>query len=51
MPLCYAAMNRHEEVVKILLGRDGVDPNKSEIGGRMPLWRAVANGHEGVVRN
>ena len=36
--------------MKILLGRDDIDPNKLDIAGETPLWRAAAHGHEGVVK-
>ena len=35
--------------MKILLGRDGVDPDKPDKGGRTPLWLAARDGREGVV--
>ena len=49
-PLAWAALNGHEGVVKILLGRDGVNPDKQDVSGRTPLLRAAMNGHEGVVK-
>jgi len=49
-PLNWAAHNGHEGVVKILLGRDDVNPGKPDIYGETPLWRAAHNGHEGVVK-
>jgi len=49
-PLSWAARNGHEGVVKILLGRDDVNPDKPDINGRTPLWLAAWNGHEGVVK-
>jgi len=36
--------------VKILLGRDDVNPDKPDNDGRTPLWRAAYCGHEGVVK-
>ena len=39
-------MNGHEEVVRILLERDDVDPNKPDVCGRTPLLWAAANGQE-----
>jgi len=36
-------------VVKILLGRDDVNPNKPNYTGRIPLTQAIQKGHEGVI--
>ena len=49
-PLAWAARNGHEEVVKLLLGRDDIDPNKPDEEGQTPLMLAALNGHEEVVR-
>ena len=49
-PLTWAAENGHEEVVKILLGRDDLDPNKPGEYGQTPLLWAARNGHQGVVK-
>ena len=49
-PLGWAAHNRHEGVVKILLGRDDVDADKPNNSGRTPLSCAASSGHEGVVK-
>ena len=49
-PLVWAALKGHEGVVKILLGRDDVNPDKPDNGNRTPLWWAAANGYEGVAR-
>ena len=49
-PLAWAAHNGHEEVVKILLGREEVDPDKLDLDGHTPLSLAAWNGHEGVVK-
>ena len=49
-PLAWAAKNGHEGVVKILLGRDDIDPNKPGDDGQTPLLWAARNGHQGVVR-
>jgi len=49
-PLAWAAHNGHEEVVKILLGREEVDPDKLDLDGHTPLSLAAWDGHEGVVR-
>ena len=48
-PLVWAAHNGHEEVVKILLGQEEVNPDKPDIEGQTPLTYAAWNGHEGVV--
>ena len=45
-PLCRAAVEGHEGVVKILLGWDGVDPNQLYTA----LSWAVSEGHEGAVK-
>lgn len=34
---------------RVLLGREGVNPNKQEDGGRAPLWWAALNGHVGAT--
>jgi len=49
-PLLWAAKNGHEEVVKILLGRDDVNPEKPGQYEKTPLCYAAKNGHEGVVK-
>jgi len=49
-PLWWAAMNWHEEVVRILLGQSKVNPQCADEDGRTPLSRAAGNGHEGVVK-
>jgi len=49
-PLAWAARNGHEEVVKILLGREEVSPDKPDNDGRTPLLYAARDGHEGVVK-
>ena len=36
-------------MVKLLLGRGDVSPNKPNKGGQTPLWWAY-RGHEGVVK-
>ena len=48
-PLALAAGEGHEVVVKLLLGREDVDPNLSNRGGESPLGCAALGGHEGVV--
>jgi len=48
-PLVWAALNGHKEVVKILLGRDEINPDQRGMYSRTPLWCAAFYGHEGVV--
>ena len=48
-PLAWAAWNGHEEVVKILLERDDINPEKPSESGHTPLCYAAEGGHEGVV--
>ena len=40
----------HGGVVKLLLGREDVDPNRPDHDGNAPLRCAAGNGHEGVVK-
>ena len=49
-PLAWAARNGHEEVAKMLLGRDEVDPDEPNDYGQTPLSFAAGYGHEGVVK-
>jgi len=49
-PLAWAARNGHEGVVKILLEREEVNPDKPNNNGRTPLSYAALSGHEGVVK-
>jgi len=49
-PLTWAARNGHEEVVKILLGREEVNPDKPDYYGVTPLSYAADYGHAGVVK-
>ena len=49
-PLAWAAWNGHEAIVKLLLGRADIDPDKPREDGRTPLMLASCNGHEGVVK-
>jgi len=49
--LTWAARNGHEEVVEMLLGRDGVNPDQADTHcGRTPLFWAAEKGHEGIVK-
>ena len=55
-PLMWAARNGHEEVVKILLGRDDFNPDGLDSGADRLLWCAAQGGcaaeggHEGVMK-
>jgi len=49
-PLTWASRNGHAEVVKILLDRKEVHPDKPSELGCAPLSWAAACGHEGVVK-
>ena len=49
-PLWYAAYNGHENVIKVLLGENGVDPDCKDNYGRTPLSWAAEKGHEVVVK-
>ena len=49
-PLGWAARNGHEEVVRVLLSRDDIDPDKPGEYGMTPLAIAAWNEHEGVVK-
>jgi len=49
--LIWAAIKGYEEVVKILLEREDINPNQAGTDyGRTPLAWAAERGHEGVVR-
>lgn len=49
-PLISAARSGHEGVVKILLARDDVDPEKPSKSGRTPFCWAAVKGHVGVMK-
>ena len=49
-PLAWAACNGHEEVVKLLLGRREVNPDKSNHYGETPLSCAAQGGYEGMAK-
>ena len=49
-PLAWAARNGHERVVKMLLRRGEINPDKPDNDGRTPLWGAALSGHREVVK-
>jgi len=49
-PLAWAARNGHEEMVKMLLGREEVDPDEPNDYGQTPLFYAAEMGNEEVVK-
>jgi ankyrin repeat protein len=49
-PLCWAAGNEHEAVVKLLLATGKVDADSKDSYGQTPLSQAAGNGHEAVVK-
>jgi len=49
-PLVWAAWSGHEGVLKILLGRDDVNPDKPGFLEQTPLFWAARRGYEGVVK-
>ena len=49
--LTWAALRGQQEVVKALLEREDVNPNKADTKhGRTPISWAAGNGHEGIVK-
>jgi len=49
--LSFAAQNGHEGIVRLLLGREDVNPDAPDKwDGRTPLSWAAGNGHEGIVK-
>jgi len=48
-PLACAAIMGHEGVVKLLLERENVDPNRPDKYGATPLSNATAEGHGRIV--
>jgi len=49
-PLAWAARNGHDEMVKMLLGWETVNPDKPDNSGQTPLSHAAGRGHDGVVK-
>jgi len=49
-PLIWAAMNGHEAVVKLLLGRKEINPDRPGNDCRTPILWAARNGHGAVVK-
>ena len=49
-PLAWAAEKGNEDTVKLLLGREGIKPEKPDILNRTPLFQAAYYGHAGVVK-
>ena len=49
-PLSLAAESGHDVVVRLLLEREGVSPDRPDIHGQTPLSWAARNGHDGVVK-
>ena len=49
-PLTHAARQGNEGVVRLLLTRDDINPDKPDNDGRTPLWAASYHGDEGVVK-
>ena len=50
MPLCSAAQNGHEAVIKVLLETSHVEANSKDNEGQTPPSWAARNGHEAVVK-
>jgi len=48
--LAWAARNGHEIVVKTLLGRADINPDKLGEDGQTPLFQAARNEHEGIAK-
>jgi len=46
----WGSNDRHEEIVRILLGRNDLDPDRADKRGRTPLSWAAEYGHEESVR-
>ena len=49
--LTWATRRGQEKTVKVLFGREDIDPNKADTeDGRTPLTLAAENGHQGLVK-
>ena len=48
--LIWAAQRGNQEVVRLLLAQDDVNPDKLDNDGQTPLWWASYRGYEGVAR-
>jgi ankyrin repeat protein len=49
-PLCLAAGNGHDAVVRLLINTPGIDLNARDSGSQTPLSLAAENGHDAVVQ-
>ena len=49
-PLSWAAENGHDAVVKLLLAKEGVNPNSKDCYYRTPLLLGAVNGYEATVK-
>ncbi|KAF2177265.1 ankyrin, partial [Zopfia rhizophila CBS 207.26] len=49
-PLYWAARDGHDAAVKLLLEKDGVNPDSKDIYGQTPLSIAARNGHKAIVK-
>jgi len=49
-PLTWTASRGHLEVMGMLLNRGDINPEQPNNHGLTPLWCAVGNGYEGVVK-
>ncbi|KAH9203322.1 hypothetical protein DL95DRAFT_234638, partial [Leptodontidium sp. 2 PMI_412] len=49
-PLMLATWKGHERVVRLLLSKDNVDPNRRDKHGKTPLWRAISLGKRAIVQ-
>ncbi|KAH6707959.1 SprT-like family-domain-containing protein [Leptodontidium sp. MPI-SDFR-AT-0119] len=46
----YDRVKGHERVVRLLLSKDNVDPNRRDKHGKTPLWRAISLGKRAIVQ-
>ena len=49
-PLNVAAKHGHADIVRLLLGKQGIDVNQANYDEQSPLLSAVKGGHTDVVR-